>query len=388
MDLSQQLQQLESTRDWQGLAEALEQAIEQSSDDVEKSRLFLKLGKVMTEKLLQGPRALRHFQTAWKLQPEVVEPLIWAQNIYWELGKFKMVATVLQRSLESATEEQKGILLCELVDVLSTMGNYDVALESYAQALRLGGAIAERARPCLEDMSIDEASHQDRIDEILALAAEASTGSERAEHLLRAARIAKRYTNLQYEQLLLQAYQADCDNKQASSLYEELMVAEGRLAQVLETQREMLENATPTEGPRLAFRYGVRWATRHQNVELGARLLEQAVLGDPTNDAAFTFLRELWGSHEGDWAKVVGLADQISELHQPPPFVMAEAGRLCWLQLGDLMRARRWFERLSEVDADHPTLAAFEAQIGERLSEAAPEPTKEPAPEPEPEPEP
>jgi len=127
MDLTEQLNQLESASDWQGLAEALEQAVEQVEDPAQKSALFLKLGLVLTNKLLQGPRALRHFQNAWKLQPENVGPLKQARAVYWELGKFKMVETVLRRSLESAGGHYKSEFLIELGDVNCDLGNYDAA---------------------------------------------------------------------------------------------------------------------------------------------------------------------------------------------------------------------------------------------------------------------
>jgi tetratricopeptide (TPR) repeat protein len=360
--------QLETAREWQTLAEALESAIEQAEDASEKSALFLRLGRVMTDKLLQAPRALRYFQNAWKLQPENVQPLKEARDIYWDLGKLKMVETVLRRSLESAPPQHRAELYVELGDVSADLGNVEAAIESYQAASENSGPAGEEAALKLEDFTLPLDKARERIDDLVGRAADSGDREERVAALLRAARLAKRHELDTYEELLLAAYQADCDNKQASALYEELMVSQGRLAQVLETQREMLESASAEEGPRLAFRYGVRWATRHQNVELGARLLEQAVLGDPSNDAAFTFLRELWGTHGGDWHRVMALAEQIAEVGTPPPFVLAEGGRLSWLRIGDLMKARRWFERLAGVDPEHPQLKAFEAQIGQRLS--------------------
>lgn len=367
MDVAQHLEQLEKTRDWQGLANALERAIESEDDAGKKSAYFLRLGRVMTEKLLQGPRALRHFQTAWKLQPQSVEPLQDARNVYWELGKFKMVETVIRRSLESASDELKGPMLLELGDVCCDLGNYDVARDWYQQAQSFDSVAAE-ASASLEDLASGGTSWEERMDDLVGEAVDTADTDARVRLLLRAARIARRFESDQYEELLLSAYQADCDNRQAAALYEELMVADGRLAQVLNTQREMLEAASTDNGPRLAFRYGVRWATRHQNVELGASLLEQAVLGDPSNDAAFTFLRELWGTHGDDWQRVLNLCEQIAENPDAPSYVLAEAGKLCWLKLGDLIRAKQWFSRLAEVDTSNLDLANFEAQIGESLS--------------------
>ncbi len=365
MDLSLTLNQLEATRDWQTLAETLEAAVEQEADATQKSKLYLQLGRVMTDKLLQGPRALRHLQNAWKLRPENVVPLRLAKDIYWDLGKFKMVETVLKRALENATGTDKSEMTLELGDVSCDLGNFDAAVQWYAAAADLGADIAGAK---LKDMELEAGDASERIDDLVGAAAEQTNINKRVEFLLRAARLAKRHGFDSYEELLLAAYQADCNDPQASALYEELMVSEGRLAQVLETQREMLEAATAETGPRLAFRYGVRWATRHQNVELGARLLEQAVIGDPTNDAAFTFLRELWGAHGNDWARVVALTEQIAEMGEPPTFILAEGARVLWLKVGDMIQARRWFERLAGREPDHPTLRAFEAQIGERLS--------------------
>ena len=56
---------------------------------------------------------------------------------------------------------------------------------------------------------------------------------------------------------------------------------------------------------------------------------QQAALGDPTNDAAFAFLRDAWGVQQGNWEKVVQLVDQMAELGPVPAYALAEAER--WL---------------------------------------------------------
>ena len=50
-----------------------------------------------------------------------------------------------------------------------------------------------------------------------------------------------------------------------------------------------------------------------------------------------------------------------------------------WRELGDLIRARSFFERLAAIDPEHPVLGQFEAQIGEKLSASAAAPTPAPA---------
>src|SRR5260221_635976 len=54
----------------------------------------------------------------------------------------------------------------------------------------------------------------------------------------------------------------------------------------------------------------------------------------------------------------------------------ARGGLLAWKERGDLIRARKFFERLSRVDGAHPALMAFEAQIGEKLSSSSAAPTR------------
>ena len=108
--------------------------------------------------------------------------------------------------------------------------------------------------------------------------------------------------------------------------------------------------------------------TRHQNHELGAQLLEEALEHDPDNEAAFTFLRELWGD-EG----ATGIACSSSprrrrttRQRQRRRSSSRRPGRSLWRQRGNLIRARAWFERLAAIAPEHPSLRAFEAQIGEQ----------------------
>ena len=57
----------------------------------------------------------------------------------------------------------------------------------------------------------------------------------------------------------------------------------------------------PAERAEAAFRFGTRWVARHQNIERGVELLQEAFAADPSKEAAFTFLREIWGTKEGNW---------------------------------------------------------------------------------------
>jgi hypothetical protein len=94
---------------------------------------------------------------------------------------------------------------------------------------------------------------------------------------------------------------------------------------------------------------------------------------DPAREEAFTFLRDAYGARNSDWERVIALAEELadrSSLGNGATHLLTQAGLLAWKERGDLIRARRSFERLAGVAPTHPALKAFEAQIGETLSAA------------------
>ena len=368
MDLAQRLSHLESVHDWHGLVEELEKGILSEGDATKKAAYHLKLGRLLEEKFLQAVKALKHFQDAYKLNPALLEALAQARSIYWGLGKVNMVQKLLELELKNAPEGPFAAeLLLELGDVLCDAGDFERATATYARALGATGGVSEEARGRLADMQVDESTWQARLDELLAASIATSDADEQGRLLLRGARLAKRFDPTQLEALLEQAYEAAPADKQAAAMFEGLLVDADRSPAIFETQRRILDARTGAARAAAAFRFGVRWATRHQNVEIGAKLLEEALAQEPSNEAAFAYLRELWGTKEGNWERVLSLAESAAAVDGGSPFMTAQAGAIAWRQLGNLMRARSWFEKLGAVAPDHPTLRAFEAQIGERL---------------------
>jgi hypothetical protein len=126
MDLSQRLKQLETVHDWQGLVEELERGIAGESDAAKKAGYHLALVKVLDEKFLQGVKALKHFQDAYKLNSQMVETLERARGVYWDLGKTNMVQKLLELELKSVQEgAPAALLLLELGDVLLDADNVE-----------------------------------------------------------------------------------------------------------------------------------------------------------------------------------------------------------------------------------------------------------------------
>lgn len=398
MDLEQRLNNLERHHDWAGLAEALEQAITSAQEPAAKAELHLRLGRLLHSQFLQSVKALKHFQDAFKLNPGLGEALAEARRIYWELGKLNMVQKLLELQLKNSSEAQAPALYRELGDVFCDLGDYERAADAYARAMNDGQA--GEVGQLLDDVMVGTEDWQERIGTVLRAAHEVSTGSGKAETLLRAARIARRYAPDEVEGILGRAYSSDPGSVIVSALYEGMLVEASRTDAVVAMQRQVLDGIADAKARAdLAFRFGVRWALRHQNLDAAVPLLDESLELDPTHEAAFAFYKDLNGTRDGQWAKVAAKADELAQkvgATQDGAYLLAQAGLVLWRELGDLIRARAFFDRLAAIDPEHPALAQFEAQIGEKLgakpaaveAEPAPSPAPPPAAEPEPAPSP
>jgi tetratricopeptide (TPR) repeat protein len=375
MELDEHLSYLENVRDWQSLVEELEKGIASAAANADKAQFHLRLGRVLERKFLAGVKALKHFQDAYKLNPALTESLEAARSIYWDLGKLNMVQKLLELQLKAGAEgATASALLLELGDVLCDQGEWDKAASTYARSLGTSGGKNAGASACLADVQLEAGTWQEHLSVILREANQADAAGV-ARLMLRAARICKRFAPEEAEGMLARAYAAESTNKQAAALYEGLLAEQGRFDALEQAQKQVLaREGNPGARARLALVFGTRWVIRHQNIEIGSRFLEEAVKLDPANDGAFSFLREAYGKKGGDWDRVLSLAEEAATKAEDgsASFLLAQAGTIAWRQLGNLMRARVSFERLSAVAPEHPQLRAFEAQIGESLKGSAP----------------
>ena len=164
MELEERLSYLEHVQDWQGLAEELEKGIASAPAQADKARFHLKLGRVLETKFLAGVKALKHFQDAYKLNPELVESLEAARRIYWDLGKLNMVQKLIELELKAAPEgPNASALLLELGDVLCDLGDYEKATATYARSLGASGGKNQEASACLEDLQVDASGWQAHV---------------------------------------------------------------------------------------------------------------------------------------------------------------------------------------------------------------------------------
>ncbi len=371
MELEERLSYLENVRDWQSLVEELEKGIASSAQNADKAQFHLKLGRVLENKFLAGVKALKHFQDAYKLNPALIESLESARSVYWGLGKLNMVQKLLELELKAgANGAHVGALLLELGDVLCDQGEWEKAASTYARALAASGGKNPEASACLEDAQVDAGTWKARSATLARAASEAGDAAKRARAFLRAARVARRFAPDEAEVLLARGYELDPGDKQIAALYEGLLAEQGRFDALEQAQRKALQQVgDPRVRGAMALVFGTRWVLRHQNIDIGARFLEESLKLDAQNEGAFFFLREAYGKKAGDWSRVLDLAEEAATRVEngDSTFLLAQAGTIAWRQLGNLIRARLSFERLSAVAPEHPQLRAFEAQIGESL---------------------
>ncbi len=375
MDQEERISYLENVRDWPALVEELEKGIASGGAAAAKAAYHLRLGRVLEAKFLAGVKALKHFQDAYKLNPSLVESLEAARSIYWDLGKLNMVQKLLELELKAAPDgPNSSALLVELGDVVWDLGDPEKAAQTYARALAASSGRNQEASACLEDVQADADDWQAQVAKLLRAARSDSDGNRRsrARLFMRAARITRRFAQEEAEGIMAQAYAADPLSKEAAALYEGALAEGGKLDSLEVVQRDVLSSISDRKDrAKTALAFGTRWVLRHQNADRGAKFLEEAVKLDPENEGAFFFLTDTYGKKAGDWDRVLTLAEEAATHtgnNGNATFLLAQAGTIAWRQLGNLMRARVSFERLSAVAPGHPQLRAFEAQIGETLA--------------------
>ena len=65
------------------------------------------------------------------------------------------------------------------------------------------------------------------------------------------------------------------------------MLAEAGAFEQLREQAEIVRRSRARLAGAGSLLFGIRWVMRHQNVDVGARFLEEAVKLDPENEGAF-----------------------------------------------------------------------------------------------------
>jgi tetratricopeptide (TPR) repeat protein len=368
MDLQQRLSSLENHQDWYGLAEALNQALLDVTDNASKAELHLRLGRVLHTQFLHGVKALKHFQDAYKLNPSLTVALAEARAVYGELGKLNMVQKLVELQLKVATEPSESARLArDLGDVLCDEGQYERAVAAYASALeQLGGTDPELSE-LLADAQTTPEQWQDRLAAILRHAHATSDAAAKSYEFTRAARIARRYAPDEAEGMLTQAYTFDFRNASAAALLENLLVESGRTEAILRIQLSAVEAIEEPFKLQAFMTFGARWALRHQNVEVAGQFLLEAFRRDPSLVQSLIYLREHSEQWPAGFSGLLAVVDATLEARGYAPEMrgtLAVAGVIAWQELNDVERAKAYLRPLALLDPENPTTIAFRGQVG------------------------
>ena len=111
-----------------------------------------------------------------------------------------------------------------------------------------------------------------------------------------------------------------------------MLVERGDLDRLTAIQRAVLEE-TPNRGERaaLALTFGTRWVSRHHNVDLGSKFLEESLTLDPSSEGAFHYLRDVYGKKAGDRDCVLRIAEEAATKageNGNATFLLAQAGTI------------------------------------------------------------
>src|SRR5260221_3295807 len=180
MNLEERLSLLERNHDWSGLQETLEQGIAGSDDPREQAEFHLRLGRLLRERFLQGVKALKHFQDAFKLNAALLDALAEARQVYWELGKLNMVQKLLELQLKSSDGSVTSSLLAQLGSLLCDLGDDHRAAEAYSKAVQAANGRPTNASELLQDVQVVKDEWQKHVAALLGVARETTDGAARA----------------------------------------------------------------------------------------------------------------------------------------------------------------------------------------------------------------
>lgn len=385
MDTRSELRErLRRSRNWLGAIDELEREAEELASEQDRSERLYWIGTLTEEIVPERDRALAIYQRAWKLYPENLKALARARQVYRELGRLEMVAKLGEIELKSSSTERAGELAALVGEALLDCRQRDKALPLLEMALE-ALPDSSRVKDAIAAANYDAEDWIDVVDR-LSSEAENADSTTAARMLLRAARIVgmEQPDDDTYEKLLERVLAFDAQNESANFLYEQLLAAQERWAE-LEKHHERRAYAAPDEGERadLYRQFGLEWVQRFKDRERGARFFTKAIAAVAENGearmrslvAAFALLREIYGAR-GEWDHLLELSDSaLSHLHDDQKlFVALQAGEIAWKELGSVDRARPYFEIVRSLEPAAPDLADFDREAGPVQPATVPDP--------------
>src|SRR5690606_1986872 len=144
---------------------------EQSAED--SALLHLRLGLLLQQGFLEGVSALRHFQEAFKIDPNCMDAVKAARLVYRELGRLPLVQKLLKIEISGVSDdEQRAELYRALGEVLVDQGDAESAMLALSEAKSFGAEVGDE----ISDLESSEDDWSERVAELVRLAGTKNEG--------------------------------------------------------------------------------------------------------------------------------------------------------------------------------------------------------------------
>ena len=309
MELEEHLSYLENVRDWQSLVEELEKGIASSAQNADKAQFHLQARPRPRDEVSrggQGPQAL-----PGRLQAEPS-----ARSRAWRrpgASTGGSASSTWSRSSSSWSSRRAPTAAhararCSSSLVTSFAIRASGRRRRRPMRVRLGAAAARTQRRAPASRTFRSRPRRGRTAwrSFRARRTRRRTWRRRRARFCVRRGVARRFAPDEAEADAGSRIRGRPGNKQTAALYEGLLAEQGRF----DVDRAGAAQGPPaSQEPRvrgaMALVFGTRWVLRHQNIDIGARFLEEALKLDPQNEGAFFFLREAYGKKGGDWGRVL-----------------------------------------------------------------------------------
>jgi tetratricopeptide (TPR) repeat protein len=367
--------QLREGRDPRAIFDELEREGGGFPQAQERAAFFEALASACEAMVPERERALVLHRRAISDDPRNLIALSNARVLLYEAGRFEEAVVLAQREHAAETDPAQRAELAAIVgEAWLDLGRREKAAPLLLEA-QAAQPESQRIQEALSAVGGDS-NWRREVSRLALLTAEVST-ADAARLYLRAARILRveAADDPQYEAMLRLVLEFDPGDGNAGDMLESLLLAQQRWKDLEQLQEQRLA-LLDENGDRIArcLRLAFFWNERAKDRPRSYAWLERALaLGPlPQPIAGLMLLRDLC-AERGEFAPLLEALDRLLGAAPTPDeevFAALLAGHTAWKRLGDLSRARPYFERARPQAAGSLLYAEFdEALLGERKEE-------------------
>jgi tetratricopeptide (TPR) repeat protein len=316
------------------------------------------LAHLWESRLLDKPRAIAHFQQAFKADPTNREALENARRIYWEVGRFETVAKLLSLELKLATDEaEKALLYKELAEVSLLVDNFEKAQAACKECLKRQ-ADDMWCREILDDLSEPENAEK-RAAELERDSIEGRQGVDSAFRAAILLRISEA-DPIRIENFLIQAILLNYEHRGIVCILEGAFAQNGRFEELVELHERIILSAPEPQRANVLYGVGLRWLFRHTEPERAVSFLERAVRLEPNLPGLGGCLHQLYvenGQYEAAADLLAFLLEKVEGDNRLD--VLELAGELWSKNLSNPERAAVYFKELRRFEPENVLAGQF-----------------------------